>query len=324
MKKLVSIIIPCYNAEAWLAETIESCLQQTYPNVEVIVIDDCSTDRSADILHTYDNRIQWERQPTNQGGNAARNRGFALSKGDYIQWLDADDLILPEKIERQVSFLETNDYDAVYGDWQAKYHYPDGQSRLSDVMIPGAQTDILESLLADWWTAVASLLYRREALERAPSWSEGIDNLLNADDRPYMLSLAMSGVRIGYQPGCYSIYRRHSNSMSVASQLRWVQAQLCTVEAAQAQLSATGRLTPAYRHAIATSYFKLSRHVLHEDSRLHRQLLDRAISVAPDFKSLKEPALYKTIQRAIGFRRTERLVAAYRQLRRRRWVDKEW
>ena len=105
MSKLVSIIIPCYNAEKWLTEAIDSCLNQTYSNIEVIVVDDGSTDGSLDIIKSYGNKIIWE-TGKNKGGNHARNRGFVLSKGAYIQFLDADDYILPEKIARQVDFLE--------------------------------------------------------------------------------------------------------------------------------------------------------------------------------------------------------------------------
>lgn len=321
MEKLVSIIIPCYNAQEWLAETIDSCLQQTYSQVEVIVIDDGSTDGSIQILQQYGDRIRWEQQPYNQGANAARNRAFALARGAYIQWLDADDLILPEKIERQVQFLEETGNDAVYGDWQAKYHAADGSTRMSRVMEPGAQADILASLLADWWTAVASLLYRRDALERAPGWD---DRLLNGDDRHYMLALAMSGARISYQPGCYSIYRRHSSSITGSRPMQWIQGQVLVVDNAKEKLIAKNRLTPAYRQAIATSYFKLSRHAFRLDTKLHAQLLQKALAVVPDFKSVNEPSLYKMVQNVIGFRRTEHLVGMYRLLRKRPVLSDEW
>ncbi|MEO0935820.1 MAG: glycosyltransferase, partial [Cyanobacteria bacterium J06641_2] len=65
MQKLVSVIIPCFNAESWIAETIDSCLRQTYPHIEVIVIDDCSTDNSVEIIKSYGDKIIWERLPEN-------------------------------------------------------------------------------------------------------------------------------------------------------------------------------------------------------------------------------------------------------------------
>ncbi|MGF1676661.1 MAG: glycosyltransferase family 2 protein, partial [Rivularia sp. (in: cyanobacteria)] len=87
MQKLVSVIIPSFNAQRWLPEAIDSCLKQTYSNIEIIVIDDCSTDKSMEIIKSYGDKIRWERLLKNKGGSYARNRGFALSKGEYIQFL---------------------------------------------------------------------------------------------------------------------------------------------------------------------------------------------------------------------------------------------
>ena len=115
--RLVSIIIPCHNAERWITESIRSALDQTYPHVEVIVIDDGSTDQSLNAIRSFGNQLVWETGP-NRGTNHARNRGFALSKGQYIQFLDADDYLLPEKILRQVRVLETAEVDLVYEDSQ--------------------------------------------------------------------------------------------------------------------------------------------------------------------------------------------------------------
>ena len=78
---LVSIIIPCYNAEKYVGEAIESALAQTYPNKEVIVIDDGSTDGSLQVIKSFGHRIRWETGP-NRGGSAARNRGIELARGE--------------------------------------------------------------------------------------------------------------------------------------------------------------------------------------------------------------------------------------------------
>jgi len=92
---LVSIIIPCFNAEEYVAESIQSALDQTHPDCEVIVIDDGSTDRSLDVIQSFGDKIRWETGP-NRGGCAARNRGIALASGEWIQFLDADDVLTPE------------------------------------------------------------------------------------------------------------------------------------------------------------------------------------------------------------------------------------
>lgn len=98
---LVSIIIPCYNAGKYIADAIQSALDQTYPNCEVIVIDDGSTDGSLEVIRAFAGSIAFETGP-NRGGCAARNRGAELAKGTVLQFLDADDLLTPESVQRKV------------------------------------------------------------------------------------------------------------------------------------------------------------------------------------------------------------------------------
>lgn len=104
---LVSIIIPTYNRAHLIGETLDSVIAQTYPNWECIVVDDGSTDHTEDVMAEYvakDSRIRFYHRPSEHkpGGNGARNYGFQLSRGVYVQWFDSDDLMHPEKIERQV------------------------------------------------------------------------------------------------------------------------------------------------------------------------------------------------------------------------------
>jgi glycosyltransferase involved in cell wall biosynthesis len=117
MEPLVSIIIPCFNAEEFICDAINSALQQTYPAVEVIVIDDGSTDGSLDIIKSSGNRIRWKTGP-NRGGNAARNRGIELARGDLIQFLDADDLLHRDKLEIQVPIAMQDDQVITYCDYE--------------------------------------------------------------------------------------------------------------------------------------------------------------------------------------------------------------
>jgi len=108
LKPLVSILIPAYNAEQWAAETLTSALAQTWRPLEIIVVNDGSTDGTMNVLRCFEAagvRVICQR---NQGAAAARNRAFAESRGDYVQWLDADDLLAPEKIARQMAVLETD------------------------------------------------------------------------------------------------------------------------------------------------------------------------------------------------------------------------
>ena len=95
---LVSVIIPCYNASRFLAEAIESVLAQTHENLELVVVDDGSTDDSREIVRGFGERVRSEPLPHNQGVNFARNRGVEVARGEFVQFLDSDDLLRPEKI----------------------------------------------------------------------------------------------------------------------------------------------------------------------------------------------------------------------------------
>jgi glycosyltransferase involved in cell wall biosynthesis len=102
MPPLVSILIPAHNAQEWIGDTIESALGQTWPRKEIIVVDDGSTDQTLSIARRFASKTAAVVTQANQGAAAARNKAFSLSQGDYIQWLDADDLLAPDKIEKQM------------------------------------------------------------------------------------------------------------------------------------------------------------------------------------------------------------------------------
>ncbi len=111
---LVSIIIPCYNAASTVGAAIDSALAQTYSHIEIIVIDDGSHDESVQVLRSYGYEITWQTGP-NRGGGAARNRGLLIARGEMVQFLDADDVLYPQKLEFQVPLLLRAKGNLVYG-----------------------------------------------------------------------------------------------------------------------------------------------------------------------------------------------------------------
>ena len=121
---LISVVIPVYNGDPYLAEAIESVLAQTYPAVEVIVIDDGSTDKSADVAKQYVPQIRYFYQH-NGGQQAALNHGIALTHGDFLAFLDADDLWTKSKLEHQMDVIIDNpEIDAVFGHVE-QFYSPD-------------------------------------------------------------------------------------------------------------------------------------------------------------------------------------------------------
>jgi glycosyltransferase involved in cell wall biosynthesis len=308
---LVSVVISCHNAEAWIGEAVDSCLGQTYSCLEVIAVDDGSTDGSASILRSYGEQIRWIGGP-NRGGNHARNQGLALAQGEYIQFLDADDYLLPEKIERQVAFLEESGADVVYGDWRHQFHEAGGSSRLGAIELAGHRADTLESLLAGWWVANHAFLLRRQVVLDGGGWDESFSA---GQDRDFITTLALNGADIRYQPGCYSVYRRYGNvTVSTSDPVRWLANHQRVLEKAELALAATDRLSPRYRRALAASYFRIARSYYDTDRAAYRRLLDRTLALWPGFRP-EESAFYNTASRLFGFAFADRLASYKRRVR---------
>ena len=124
----VSIVVPVYNAEKYLEETVESVRRQTYENWELLLVDDCSSDTSAEVMKRLaerDARIRPVFQPQNGGAAKARNRGIREAEGGYIAFLDADDIWKPEKLEKELAFLREKDAAFVF----SGYEFADEQAR---------------------------------------------------------------------------------------------------------------------------------------------------------------------------------------------------
>lgn len=118
MSSKVSVIIPIYNQEKYIEECINSVLNQTYTNIEIIVINDCSTDSSLNLVNTIkDDRIRIISLEKHSGVSIARNKGIELATGEYIAFLDSDDYWVPEKIEKQIDFIKRNNYEFIYGSY---------------------------------------------------------------------------------------------------------------------------------------------------------------------------------------------------------------
>lgn len=112
-EELVSIIMPAYNCGDFIGETLDSVINQSYKNWEVIIVDDCSTDNTAEVVKEYikkDNRIKYHKLEKNSGAAVARNKAIDLATGKYLAFLDSDDVWFPEKLAKQIGFMEENDY----------------------------------------------------------------------------------------------------------------------------------------------------------------------------------------------------------------------
>ena len=208
---LVSIVIVAHNDWPHLELAIESALNQSYPHVEVIVVDNDSSDlTSREVPTRFGDRVAFRRQP-NRFEGGGRNTGFDMASGEFIQFLDADDFLAPNKIAKQVAAFESDpDADIVYGDFRVfglpGVDYGEGNTQDFD--------DFLLALLSPEGNGagllVHSALFRRRAVERVGPWDETIPT----SDQDYWLRAAAKGCTFKHCPGSLCFYRRRPGQMS--------------------------------------------------------------------------------------------------------------
>lgn len=204
---LVSVLIPCYNAEKYIAEALRSVLQQTWRNIEIIVVDDGSTDRSVEeIERLRSDRVQLIRQE-NRGQTAALNACLGVARGDFIQYLDADDVIGADKIELQIARLIECPNCIASAEWARFLRDPeDARFSPEPVWRDMAPLDWLSESRADGGGMMfpALWLIPRRIVERVGPWRE--DLTLN-NDAEYFTRVLLSSDRVLFSPGARCFYR---------------------------------------------------------------------------------------------------------------------
>jgi glycosyltransferase involved in cell wall biosynthesis len=206
-KPLVSVLIPLYNKVDYFKETLQSVLNQTYPNIEIIIVDDGSTDGSLDLVKKYlsEKIIIFEQK--NKGASAARNKAFELSKGDYIQYLDADDILDKSKIEEQVKVLAKHPNCLTIAQGYEMVIMKDGQKKMTQRKrltkdYSDHKTFIFDEILEA--ALVHSWLIPRYFIEKAGGWNEDISIF---DDRDFYLRLVPLAVGIIFSDKAVCYYR---------------------------------------------------------------------------------------------------------------------
>jgi glycosyltransferase involved in cell wall biosynthesis len=208
MQPLVSILIPAHNAELWIAETIQSALSQTWPRKEIIVVDDGSTDQTLQIARSFQSSQVRVVSQSNLGAAAARNHAFTLSAGDYIQWLDADDLLGAEKLSRQVAALETcsGNRTLLSGPW-GKFYYRTSKARFVPSPLWSDLTPaefLIHKMGGHFHMQTSTWLVSREITESAGPWDI---RLSFDDDGEYFCRIKLASDRIRFVPEAKVYYR---------------------------------------------------------------------------------------------------------------------
>lgn len=223
---MISVVVPCYNYGHLIADTIRSVQQQTYTDWEMIIVDDGSTDNTAEIVHEFinqDKRIQFYQQQ-NAGPSAARNFALKQAKGEYIQFLDADDCIEERKLEIQLSvFQNRHEADIVYGsvryfrknpadknEWLYTYW---GVNKEWMPGICGSGNKILPAALKGSFAHISCFLFRRAVVNNAGGWDT---RKRAAEDYLFVLKCALADALFVYhnEPGSYALVRWHGSNAS--------------------------------------------------------------------------------------------------------------
>lgn len=213
MKPLVSILIPAYNAEEWIADTIQSALAQTWPRKEIIVVDDGSRDATASVARRFASKEVIVVSTENQGAATARNHALHLSQGDYIQWLDADDLLAPDKIERQLGALGELDGRRILlsSPW-ASFYYRTRHAHFLNTSLCQDLSPVewlLRKMGENLHMQTATWLTSREISEAAGPWDK---RLLSDDDGEYFCRVLLASKGTRFIPGTGVFYRVTSST----------------------------------------------------------------------------------------------------------------
>jgi len=209
LKPLVSILMPAYNAQEFIAESIQSALAQTWPRKEIIVVDDGSTDRTAAVAGQFESRGVRVVTKENEGAAATRNFALKVCNGDYIQWLDADDLLSTDKIERQISALPAGASPRLLlsAPW-ALFDYRPERARFVPTPLWEDLSPVewlLRKMSQNLHMQTATWLTSRELAERAGAWDT---RLISDDDGEYFCRVLLASEGTRFVPEARVFYRK--------------------------------------------------------------------------------------------------------------------
>jgi len=213
MAPLVSILIPAYNSQEWIGDTIRSALAQTWQSKEIIVVDDGSKDQTLKVLRQFESESVHVFAQKNQGAAAARNKAFLMSKGDYVQWLDADDLLAPDKIANQMKVVEKgiSPRTVLSSTWGHFIYRPyRAQFKPNPLWYDLSPAEFLQRKMENRvFMQTAVWLVSREVTEAAGPWDI---SLISDDDGEYFCRVLMASNGIRFVPDSQVYYRLVGNS----------------------------------------------------------------------------------------------------------------
>lgn len=323
---LVSVIIPCYNAERFLEGTICSVLAQTLRDFELILIDDGSSDQTRDIIRAFAKDtevgvpVRYAFGP-NRGASAARNKGTEIAQGAFIQYLDADDLLRPTALEKRVDALQSTGGDVAYSDWKRWRENRDGTFRVRTVVqrtLEEIHPDAEIATFTSFWAPPAALLYRRHIVTCIGSWNLDLPVI---QDARFLQDAARCGARFVHVPEVLADYREHrSTSLSKRDRATFKRDIFVNAVQTESLWRVDGGLSQARIEALSEVYRHCARVHFWTNKGLFEQACERLETLGKHDDSLVR--LWHTCQRwGYSKVRTSRIPArvAHRLLTASKW-----
>lgn len=306
---LVSILIPLYNSEKYIAQTIQSCLDQTYKNIEIIIVDDGSTDRSLSIAKEYAQRYNNIKvySQENTGAPRARNLAFEKSSGAYIQYLDADDLMSPNKIASQMALVEEHDKETVF---TSKFSYFTESMDDARLMLQKCDRSFdrgLEWLLNAWsgggFGVVMGWLIPRHLIEKAAPWDESLKK--NQDGEFFSRVLLQAHQVIMVEDTM--VYYRKTGTTSISAQFK-ESAAASTLHSLHLYRKNTESVShPRLKKALAYNYLRFIENYYPHFPALLNEAEKEIHQLGFNFFTLKTPGKLGPLSKIIGSKNIIRL-----------------
>jgi glycosyltransferase involved in cell wall biosynthesis len=298
----VSVLIPCYNAENYIGETLESVFRQTWPAIEVIVVDDGSTDRTGDVVRSFAYPNLRLIQQANRGQTAALNVCCSCAQGDFVQYLDADDVIDPDKIERQVRRLVGEPHSIASGEWGRFYRTAQETTFRKEPVwcdLPSIEWLIMSRADGGGMMLPALWLLPMATVRAIGPWRE--DLTLN-NDAEYFTRALLACDRVLFCAGARCRYRSGiAGSLSGTKSPKALESQFKVLDLCENYLRAAEDSERVHR-SFALSWQRLAHFAHPYDSAIATRALERArslhsIRIRPD-GGLR----FRMLSRIIGWR----------------------
>lgn len=316
MTPLVTIGIPCFNSARWLPGAIESALAQTAPACEVIVADDGSTDESAAIAGAFGERVTLLRNE-HRGANHARREITAAARGDWLQFLDADDFLLPEKIARQLAEADRGAAaDVIYSPVWIETSGAGGEGATRAPSDLDTTHDLFSQWLSWQLPQTGGCLWRRSALEKIGGWRS--EQPCCQEHELYLRALK-SGLRFAFAPSAGAVYRVWSDGTLCRKDPRLlVRVKTELIDDLCTWMEQHGLWRETHRRLAGRACFEMARTLARDDlaeaAAYHRQRRSAGLLISAGPAA---PLAYRVAYRVAGFQNAERLARALQPIRRR-------